>query len=112
MVVPAADVGKRYPHTYVRFDELSQLTQAVAKVPARIGGARGRFVFRGVGGLQHSYRVKGLLARAMQHRIDRLVVHRFEGVGEGYGARIAASDTKIIDVIHRDGRFASGKSAR
>ena len=112
MVIPAADVGKRDLHAEVRLDELRELLQAVAETATRIIRAGRGLVLRWIGRLQHLHRIEGLLARAMQHRVDRLVIHRFEGVGDGRRVWVASANAEIVDVIHGDRTLAAGQDAR
>ena len=102
-MVPAADVGKRHLHAEIRFDELRELSQAVAEASLGIIGSGRGLVLRWVRGLQHLHRIERLFARAMHHGIDRVVVHGFKRIRYGRSFRIAAAYGEIINVVYRNG---------
>ena len=111
-MVPAADIGKRHLHAEIRFDQLRELAQAVAEASLGIVGAGRGLVLRRVRGLQHLDRVKRFFAGAVQHGIERVVVHGLESIGDRRGFRIASADGKIVDVVDGDGRLDAAQDAR
>src|SRR5262245_19818604 len=110
-MVPSANICERNLDTQVRLDQLRQLPEAVAeRAPWIVRTLCGRVLCR-IGCLQHLHRIKGLASRAMQNRISGLVVHRFEGIRDGGGTRIAPTDSKVVDVAHRGCRFGARQDA-
>src|SRR5579863_6109319 len=92
VMVPSTDIGKCHLHAEIRFDELSELAQAVAKSsPGIIGAGRG-FVLRWIRGPEHVNRVESLCPGAVKYRIERVIVHRLERVRDRGSLRIPSSD--------------------
>ncbi len=112
VMVPAADVGEGDLNSEIRFDQLRELLEAVAEVSAGIVGGRGGLVFRRIGRSQHLYRVESFLTGAVQHGIDRVLVHGFEAIGIRRGFGIVSAHAEVVDVIYRDCGLAAGKNSR
>src|SRR5579863_4547230 len=111
VMVPSTDIGECYLHAEIRFDELSELAQAVAKPsPGIIGAGRG-FVLRWIRRPEHVHGVKSLRPGAVKYRIERVIVHRLERVRDRRSLRIQSSDREVVDVIHCDSRFKSTQDA-
>src|SRR5580704_7315317 len=111
VVVPAADIGERHLYAEICFDELSELSQAVAEAASWVVRTRSGFVLGRIGGFQHFYRVERLLPGSMQNGIHRLVVHGFKSVRDGSRIRVAATDTEVVDVVHGDGAFGARQNS-
>src|SRR5208283_2692702 len=99
-MIPASDVGECDLNSQIGFDQLSELLETVAEASVGIVGAGCRLILRGISGLQHLYRVEGFLAAAVQHGIDRVLIHGFEGVGIGCGFGISSAYAEVVDVIY------------
>ena len=112
VVVPASDIGEGHLHAEIRLDQLRQLLQAVAEVSLGIVRIGRRRVVRGIDGLQRLDRVEGFLAGAVQHGVDRVIVHGFESVRHRCRVGIFSADGEIVEVVDRDRRLFAGENAR
>ena len=76
--VPAADIGERHFQSDIGFDQSRDLLQALAESAARILRAIRRHVALLLDGLHDLHGAERLLAGAVQHRVERMVVHALE----------------------------------
>ena len=65
-MIPSTDIGEGDLHTEIGFDQLRQLTQAVAEASLGVIRTRCRCVLTRIGGLQHLHGVESLLSGAVQ----------------------------------------------
>src|SRR5215469_17409662 len=108
MVIPSTNISESDLDADIRFDQLGKLLQTIAEAAFGIVRTRQRPVFCRVGGFQHLDRLESFTASIVKNSIDRVGVHRFEGVRDG--TRAAPTHPEVIDTIHSHRGLAACKN--